>query len=82
MSTPVPLRSGLVVLLVASGGSGAPAMAQESVSAPLPAELSSLMTEQQLEAVAGKDTVDVFDSSSGMPRLDGNPLGQQMLSVQ
>ena len=48
----------LVVLVAASGTSVAPAVAQESVSAPLAAELASLMMERQLEAVAGKDTAD------------------------
>ncbi len=58
MSRPVPFRSVLVVVLVACGASGAPARVQESVSAPLAAELSSLMTERQLDAAAGKDMVD------------------------
>ena len=46
---------GLVTSLVLSVGS---ATAQPSESAPLAAQLSELMTSGQLEAMAGKDTVD------------------------
>ena len=47
--------AGLLTSLVLSVGS---ATAQPSESAPLAAQLSELMTSGQLEAVAGKDTVD------------------------
>lgn len=47
-----------VLIASARGDTGDSALAQESVSTPLAAELSKLMTERQLSATASKDTVD------------------------
>ena len=47
-----------VLIASAQGDTGDSALAQESVSAPLAAELSKLMTERQLSATANKDTGD------------------------
>ena len=55
----VLFRLVLVVWLVATAGVlGGLLLAQEPSSAPLAAELASLMMEGQLEAVAGKDSID------------------------
>ena len=58
MPTPT-LRPLLAILisLVAAGVTGRTTVAQESTSAPLAAELSRIMTEQQLGAAANKDTL-------------------------
>ncbi len=56
-----PSRSPLITVIAVALGIGvsqAPAMAQESRSAPLAAELASLMAERQLDAAAAKDTID------------------------
>ena len=59
MPSPMLLRPLLVLLLIlliaASGPGGGPAFAQESTSAPLAEQLTDLMEEGQLEAVAGRD---------------------------
>ena len=56
---PVLFRLVLVVWFVATAGVlGERALAQEPSSAPLAAELATLMMEGQLEAMAGKDSID------------------------